>query len=64
MDRDKFHASGNGDECVTQYIGLICHSRETEGLDCGQTITNAIILYDSMRADCLVKVVERDLDDT
>ena len=33
-------------------------------MECWQTITNAIIFYGSMPADCLVKVSKRDLDDT
>ena len=39
-----------------QYTGLI--------LRLAQTVNNAIILYDSMPPDCLVKVVTRNLDDT
>ena len=35
-----------------------------KGLEFGQTIHNAIIVSDSMPVDCLVKVVERNLDDT
>ena len=35
-----------------------------KGLELWQTMNNAIILYDSMPADCLVKVAERNLDHT
>ena len=35
-----------------------------KGLEFCQTISNAILLYDSMPPDCLVKVVKRNLDDT
>ena len=35
-----------------------------KGLDFWQSINNAVILYDSMLAACLVKVVKRNPDDT
>ena len=37
---------------------------QNSGLDSWQTINNAITLYESMPANCLVKVVKRNVDDT
>ena len=47
-----------------QDIGLICDSRMLKAWDFWPSICNAITVHDSMPADCLVKVVERILDDT
>ena len=37
---------------------------QNKGLEFWQTINHAIILYCSMPAECLVKIVKRNLDDT
>ena len=37
---------------------------QNSGLDSWQTINNAITLYDYLPANCLVKVVKRNVDDT
>ena len=41
-----------------------CKTVQNQGLVFWQTITNAIMLYESMPADCLVKVVKRNVDYT
>ena len=43
-----------------QKMCLICDSLHTKGWNLGQTINHAIILYDSMPADCLINVVKRE----
>ena len=45
-------------------FGIDLKSAKNKGLVFWQAITNAIILYDSMLADCVVKVVRRNVDDT
>ena len=46
----------------TQFIGPGFNIARDKGLVFWQTLSNAIILIDSMPADCLVKVVKRDHD--
>ena len=41
-----------------QCVGLICESRETKGWNLADQNTHAVILYDSMSAECLVKVAK------
>ena len=45
-------------------FGIDLKSAKNKGLVFWQTITNAIILYDSMPAGCVVRVVRRSVDDT
>ena len=48
-----------------QYVGLILRlAKKNQGLEFWQTINSTIMLSESVPADCLVKIAERNLDDT